>query len=109
MTMRIRDKLATLLVVGLAAAAINQQFQQPRGKRTWNGRVGGVPYDFRPPSADRLRNAVWNPDDARLFVPHPVGMGWTLNLGRFAEPRTRRGRRDRRRAERDARRLVGSR
>ena len=106
--MRVRDRLAVGLAAGLTAAAVRQELQQPPGKRAWHGRVGGVPYDFRPPDARRVRSSVFNPEDPRLLTEHPLGIGWTLNLGRFAAPQTRAGRRARRKTERRARRTIKS-
>lgn len=39
-----------------------------------------VPYDFRPPTPAKVFRALWNPDDPRLLMPHPFGIGWTCNL-----------------------------
>ncbi|MDP9066891.1 MAG: DUF5808 domain-containing protein [Actinomycetota bacterium] len=74
-------KLATL---GLLLGAIREEMNKPEEDRTWNGMVAGiVPYDFRPPTFDRLKTALWNPDDERLITPHPWGVGWTINMGRL--------------------------
>ena len=40
----------------------------------------GVPYDWRLPSPQRLRERMWNPNDHRLFTPHVFGWGWSINL-----------------------------
>jgi len=54
---------------------------KPEGERTWTGEVFGfVPYDFRPPTWQRLRDAYWNPNDERLLQPRPLGVGWAVNL-----------------------------
>lgn len=69
--------------MGLMVAAISQEMSKPEADRTWQGKVFGlVPYDFRPPSWDRIREAYWNPDDPRLFTDRPFGVGWSLNLYR---------------------------
>ena len=44
------------------------------------GRFLGVPYDFRLPTAERLKEAVWNPNDSRIIRPHAFGWGYSLNL-----------------------------
>jgi hypothetical protein len=55
-------------------------------ERTWQGRVFGfVPYDFRPPTWDRLRDAYWNPEDDRLFTDRVFGVGWAVNFYRARE------------------------
>jgi Family of unknown function (DUF5808) len=69
--------------VGLAFAAIVKELRTPPGERSWHGKLGGVvPYDFRRPTMERVRAALWSPDDARLLRPHAFGLGWTVNLGR---------------------------
>ena len=76
-------RLARLATVGLTVAAISQEMNKPASERTWTGKVFNVvPYDFRPPSWDRLRDAYWNPDDPRLFTERPLGVGWAINFFR---------------------------
>ena len=54
----------------------------PPEERTWHGQLAGVvPYDFRMPTMDRVRDRLWNPD-GQLIGPHVFGVGWALNLGR---------------------------
>ena len=73
--------LLTLLGIAVAAAAIAKQLKRPVEERTWHGEVMGlVPYDFRMPTLDRLRERCWNPKDGRLFTPQVFGVGWTLNF-----------------------------
>jgi hypothetical protein len=72
---------AALLGIG----AVVQQLRLPPQERTWHGRIMGVPYDFRPPTLERMRERWWNPN-AGLFTPHVFGVGWTLNLYRLAHP-----------------------
>jgi hypothetical protein len=42
--------------------------------------LGVVPYDFRPPTWDRIRDAYWNPRSDRLFSDRVFGVGWAVNL-----------------------------
>jgi hypothetical protein len=81
-------KLARLLkwlVWGLMGAAIVQELRTPPDRRTWHGTLGGVvPYDFRPPSAEKLQRSWWDPSGP-LVTPMAFGVGWTLNLGRLAQ------------------------
>lgn len=65
--------------LGLFAAAVWQEMSRPEAERQWHGRVLGVPYDFRPPTKARFRDAWWN-EKAGLITPAPWGMGWTLNF-----------------------------
>jgi hypothetical protein len=57
-------------------------------KRT--GTVLGVPYDWRRPTAQRLRDELFNRDEPRFFVPKAYGWGYGINL---AAPIARRRRR----------------
>ncbi len=51
---------AALIALG---AAVVRELRAPAAERTWHGRVAGdVPYDLRPPTLARLRDAFWNPD-----------------------------------------------
>ncbi len=80
-------RLVRLISFGLLGAAVYQEMSKDPAERTGHGTVGGVvPYDFRPPTFERLRDALWNPSDPRLFVPTVFGVGWSINLaqlGRF--------------------------
>jgi hypothetical protein len=63
------------------AAAIYQELRRPPEARTWNGKVAGVvPYDFRVPTLDRLREAYWDPDNEQVFSEKVFGVGWAVNL-----------------------------
>jgi uncharacterized protein DUF5808 len=53
-----------------------------RGRRT--GRFLGLPYDWRRPTAERVRREVWNPRERRLLVPKAFGWGYGLNLAELA-------------------------
>jgi len=64
-------------------AAIYQELKKPDAERTWHGKVGGVvPYDFRLPTFERLREAYWNPDSDEIFSERVFGVGWAVNLHR---------------------------
>ena len=81
--MRRLRRLLKLAALGLTVAAISQEMSKPESERTWNGRVFGlVPYDFRPPTWDRIRAAYWNPSDERIFTDRVFGVGWAVNLYR---------------------------
>jgi Family of unknown function (DUF5808) len=72
-----------LLTTGLLVAAVVKELRTPAEERTWHGTVAGfVPYDLRPPTARRFRERWWAPDDERVVVPQPFGVGWTVNAGR---------------------------
>ena len=70
-----------LAVVGLVVAAVATELAKPEAERTWHGRVFGlVPYDFRPPTWERVRSAYWNPESEQLFSDRVFGVGWAVNL-----------------------------
>jgi hypothetical protein len=61
--------------------AIYQELKKPAEERTWHGKVAGVvPYDFRVPTIERVREAYWNPESDVLFTEKVVGVGWAVNL-----------------------------
>lgn len=69
------------LAMGLVAAAIYQEMRKPPEERAWHGRVAGfVPYDFRFPTRERIRQAYWNPDEPRIFTDRVLGLGWAINF-----------------------------
>jgi hypothetical protein len=68
---------------GLVAAAVVTELAKPAEQRTWHGRVFDmVPYDFRPPTLQRFRDAYWNPESDQLFSDRVFGVGWAVNLHR---------------------------
>jgi hypothetical protein len=56
----------------------DQEGPQPQG------RILGMPYDFRGANATRLAERMWNPTDPRIFMPRLFGVGWTFNFGAIA-------------------------
>jgi uncharacterized protein DUF5808 len=80
-TLRGLRRLLRVAVVGLFVAAVATELSKPEDQRTWHGKVGGVvPYDFRPPTWERIRTAYWNPESERLFSDRVFGIGWAVNL-----------------------------
>ena len=80
-TLRRVRRLVRLTAFGLVVAAVATELSKPEPDRTWEGRVlGVVPYDFRPPTWDRIRDAYWNPRSDRLFSDRVFGVGWAVNL-----------------------------
>ena len=74
----IRLVQATAITVTLAA--ICQELEKPREERQWHGKVGFIPYDFRLPTVERLKESYWNPDSNRIFTPEVLGIGWAINF-----------------------------
>ena len=50
------------------------------------GRRAGLPYDFRRPTASRIRARMWNPDDPRILTPKTFGWGLGVNLYWLVHP-----------------------
>ena len=88
MTREARANLNRLLIVSalfITLVALAQELRKPKEQRTWHGRaLGVVPYDFRPPTLERVRRAFWNPSDPRVLTPRAVGVGWSVNIPALA-------------------------
>jgi hypothetical protein len=62
-------------------AALYQELRKPPEERTWHGKVAGVvPYDFRLPTIERIREAYWNPESETIFTERVLGVGWAINI-----------------------------
>jgi uncharacterized protein DUF5808 len=82
-TLRNIRRLIRFTALALVAAAVATELAKPAPERTWQGKVAGVvPYDFRPPTWQKIREAYWNPESDRLFSDRVFGVGWALNLYR---------------------------
>jgi hypothetical protein len=80
----------TVIGVGMASltgAAIVAQLRRPKEERTWHGSIIGIPYDFRPPTPEKLRNTFWNKDTSKILVPHAFGIGWSINFYPIVHPK----------------------
>jgi hypothetical protein len=74
-------KLARTAVWLAFFGAIYQELKKPADQRTWHGKVlGVVPYDFRLPTIERIREAYWAPESDVVFTEKVVGVGWAVNL-----------------------------
>ena len=82
------DVLTIIVLAALVGLAIREQLQMPPEERTWHGTLYGIPYDFRWPTVERLRAALWNKDTARVLVPQFYGMGWSINFYPLIHPPT---------------------
>jgi hypothetical protein len=79
----VKDLLALIRTLAWLAfaAAIYQELRKPPEERTWHGKVAGaVPYDFRVPTMDRLREAYWAPERDEIFSERVFGVGWAVNI-----------------------------
>lgn len=73
-------RLVQVAALYVFVQALRDQLGRPPEERDWHGRVGPVPYDFRPPTIGQLRDAYWNPDSEILFSSRVFGIGWAVNI-----------------------------
>ena len=78
--MRLLGRLLRLVILGVAVAALREQLGRPPEERTWFGRIGPVPYDFRLPTLEQFKASYWNPDSERIFSDRVLGVGWAINF-----------------------------
>ena len=70
-----------LIVIIITVVAVVKELRTPREERTWHGKVVDVvPYDFRKPTAERIRRTYWNPEGP-ILSGKLWGVGWSPNLG----------------------------
>ena len=78
--------IAMLFTIGVVCAAVLRELNQPASDRTWHGRVlGFVPYDFRTPTPEKVKDEFWNPESDTILAPHAFGVGWGVNFGAIAK------------------------
>jgi hypothetical protein len=77
------SKLIVAAAGALAGSAVAKELSKPVDQRTWHGEVAGVPYDFRPPTVEKIKRTVWDPESPTLFPPHAFGVGWSVNVARL--------------------------
>jgi hypothetical protein len=69
------------IVAVIGVIAIVQELRKAPDERTWHGKVADlVPYDFRIPTVERVRNTYWNPEGPALSAK-AFGIGWAPNFG----------------------------
>jgi hypothetical protein len=79
-------RVLQVAVVSLTLAAILQELEQPQEERQWHGKVAAfIPYDFRLPSIERIKEAYWNPYERRVLTPEVFGIGWAINFHALLE------------------------
>ncbi len=73
-------RLVQAAAITFTIAAVCQELEKPKEEREWHGKVGFMPYDFRLPTTERLKESYWNPEDSRIFTPEALGIGWAINF-----------------------------
>ena len=81
-----RNIIGITLLLFFVGAAIVQQLQRPLEERTWYGKIAGIPYDFRLPTVERIRDTFWNKNTSKIFLPQAFGIGWSINLYPIIHP-----------------------
>jgi hypothetical protein len=81
-----RNIIGIILLLFFVGAAIAQQLQRPPEERTWYGKIAGIPYDFRLPTVERIRDTFWNKNTSKIFLPQAFGIGWSINLYPIIHP-----------------------
>lgn len=70
-----------LFLAIVSAVAVVQELRKPAEERTWHGKVADfVPYDFRMPTVERIRQTYWNPEGP-IISGKVWGAGWAPNFG----------------------------
>ena len=70
-----------LILLIVTVIAVVKELRKPAEERTWHGKVADfVPYDFRKPTAERLRRTYWNPEGP-ILSGKVCGVGWAPNVG----------------------------
>lgn len=78
-------RLAQVAAIAITVMAIMQEMEKPPEKRTWHGSVACIPYDFRLPTIEKLKDTYWNPYETRIFTPAVFGLGWGINFRALLE------------------------
>jgi hypothetical protein len=76
----LRDLWRLLLAI-IGVIAVVQELRKPKDERDWHGKVADfVPYDFRMPTIERVRDTYWNPEGP-ILSSKVFGVGWAPNFG----------------------------
>ena len=78
-------RLIQAAVITITLAAVCQELEKPKEERNWHGRVGFIPYDFRLPTIERIKEGYWNADSTKIFSPEVWGVGWAINFHAILE------------------------
>lgn len=73
-------RLIEAAAVTVTIAAVCQELEKPPEERHWHGKLGFIPYDFRVPTINRVKETFWNAEDERIFTKMLWGVGWGINF-----------------------------
>jgi hypothetical protein len=86
MNSQILVRLLQVAAISFTLIAVCQELEKPKEKRVWHGRAAHiVPYDFRMPTVDSLKESFWNPYDSHILTPAVFGLGWAINFHTLLE------------------------
>ena len=71
--------IGKIIKVAITAVFVATAVYAVREKKS-RGVFYGIPFDFRVPTPERIRERLWNPDDPRVFTPMVFGAGWSINF-----------------------------
>jgi len=81
MTGKWLTRMLQATAITLTLAAVCQELEKPKEEREWHGKIASfVPYDFRLPTFERVKEAYWNPYESRILSPEVFGIGWAINF-----------------------------
>jgi len=78
-------RLIQAAAITITIAAVCQELEKPEEERHWHGKLGFIPYDFRLPTIERLRESYWNTDSSQVFTTEAWGIGWAINFRALLE------------------------
>ncbi len=78
-------RIVQAAAITVTLAAVCQELEKPSEERKWHDKVGFIPYDFRLPTVERLKESYWNPYEHRVFIPEVFGVGWAINFHALLE------------------------
>ena len=82
-------RFVEMAVITVALAAVCQELEKPEEERTWHGKVGFIPYDFRLPTIERIKEGYWNADSSQVSCNiAPVTSASSLRMKYSASPIT---------------------
>jgi hypothetical protein len=81
------QRFASVLGIALVAASLIRELRLPPTQRTWHGALfGRIPYDWRPPTPQRVLDTFWQPKSTSVLRPSAFGVGWSVNFAALLRP-----------------------
>ncbi len=79
------NRIFQAAAITLVLVAICEELEKPPEERRWHGKIAGlIPYDFRMPTMERIKDTYWNPH-GWVLTPQVIGVGWTINFHALLE------------------------